>query len=79
MKNDVIGREGATGERAGRNGQKQNWSDDDAQVCGMKRVGLAAALVAVFGAFAPTPTENVIHVEISGLRNDKGQVLCALF
>jgi uncharacterized protein (DUF2141 family) len=50
---------------------------------GWKAVGLAAALVAAFGAFAqtpaPTPAENVIHVEISSLRNDKGQVLCALF
>jgi uncharacterized protein (DUF2141 family) len=26
----------------------------------------------------PTPA-NLIHVEIAGLRNDKGQVLCALF
>jgi uncharacterized protein (DUF2141 family) len=46
-------------------------------------VGLAAALVAPFGSLAqtpgPTPAENIIHVEISGLRNDKGRVLCALF
>jgi uncharacterized protein (DUF2141 family) len=45
-------------------------------------IGLAAALVAAVGTFAqtpPVPGENVIHVEISGLRNDKGQVLCALF
>jgi uncharacterized protein (DUF2141 family) len=44
---------------------------------------LAGALVAGPGTFgqAPTsaPAENVIHVDISGLRNDKGQVLCALF
>jgi len=50
---------------------------------GWKAVGWAAALVAAFGAFpqtpAPTPAENVIHVEISSLRNDKGQVLCGLF
>lgn len=25
------------------------------------------------------PAENVIHVEITGLRTDKGQVLCALY
>lgn len=25
------------------------------------------------------PGENVIHVEINGLRNDKGKVMCALF
>jgi uncharacterized protein (DUF2141 family) len=30
-------------------------------------------------AQAPSAQENLIHVEISGLRNDKGQVLCALF
>jgi uncharacterized protein (DUF2141 family) len=46
-----------------------------------KTLCLAAALVAAFGAFgqAPAPAENVVHVEISGLRNDKGQMLCALF
>ncbi len=53
------------------------------RLAGGKTVSLAAALVAAFGAFAQTPVlapaENVIHVEISGLRNDKGQVLCALF
>jgi uncharacterized protein (DUF2141 family) len=44
-------------------------------------VVLAGALVAACGAFGqtPAPAENVIHVEISGLRNDKGQMLCALF
>jgi uncharacterized protein (DUF2141 family) len=48
---------------------------------GWRAVGLAAVLVAAFGTFAqtPPPAENLIHVEISGLRNDKGQVLCALF
>ncbi len=28
---------------------------------------------------AQQPTENLIHVEISGLRNEKGQVLCAIY
>lgn len=28
---------------------------------------------------AQAPPENQIHVEITGLRNDKGQVLCSLF
>ena len=50
---------------------------------GQKTICLAAALVAAFGAFGqtppPAPAEKVIHVEISGLRNDKGQMLCALF
>jgi uncharacterized protein (DUF2141 family) len=48
---------------------------------GCRAVGLAAVLVAALGASAqtPAPAENVIHVEISGLRNDKGQLLCALF
>jgi len=50
-------------------------------LAGWKAVCLAGALVAAFGAFGQTPTsaENVIHVEISGPRNDKGQMLCALF
>jgi uncharacterized protein (DUF2141 family) len=41
----------------------------------------AAALVAACGAFGqtPAPAVNVIHVEIGGLRSDKGQMLCALF
>jgi uncharacterized protein (DUF2141 family) len=30
-------------------------------------------------ALAQAPQENQIHVEIAGLRNDKGQVLCSLF
>jgi uncharacterized protein (DUF2141 family) len=50
---------------------------------GWRAAGVTAALVATCGAFGQTPTlapaENVIHVEISGLRNDKGQMLCALF
>jgi uncharacterized protein (DUF2141 family) len=50
---------------------------------GWRAVGLAAALVATCSTFGLTPTpmpaENVIHVEIGGLRNDKGQMLCALF
>jgi uncharacterized protein (DUF2141 family) len=46
-----------------------------------KTLCLAAALIAASGAFgqAEASAENVVHVEISGLRNDKGQVLCALF
>ena len=49
---------------------------------GWKAIGLGVALVAarVGGVGqAPTPAENVIHVDISGLRSDKGQMLCALF
>jgi uncharacterized protein (DUF2141 family) len=50
-----------------------------------KTVGLGVALVAASGvsgqtpASAPAPPNNVIHVDISGLRSDKGQMLCALF
>ena len=46
-----------------------------------KTLWLAAALVVALSAVGqtPTPAENVIHVEVSGLRNDKGQMLCALF
>ena len=48
---------------------------------GSRAVCLAVALVAASNTFgqAQAPAENVIHVEISGLRSDKGQVLCALF
>lgn len=49
---------------------------------GCRAVGVAAALTAAIGASGQAPSasaENVIHVEISGLRNEKGQVLCALF
>jgi len=46
-----------------------------------KTLWLAAALIVALRAVGqtPTPAENVIHVEISGLRSDKGQMLCALF
>ncbi len=48
---------------------------------GWKAVGLGAALVAACSALGqtPAPAESVIHVDISGLRSDKGQMLCALF
>src|SRR5258707_4424022 len=49
---------------------------------GWRVVCLATALVATQGAFgqAQAPSaESVIHVEISGLRSDKGQMLCALY
>lgn len=49
-------------------------------------ISLGLALVATtVGTFGQTPTpalapgDNVIHVYISGLRSDKGQMLCALF
>lgn len=50
-----------------------------------KAGGLIAALISACAALGQTPAppaepaENVIHVEVSSLRNDKGQVLCALF
>ena len=42
---------------------------------------MAGSLVVACGALGqtPAPAENVVHVEISGLRNDHGQMLCALF
>jgi uncharacterized protein (DUF2141 family) len=50
---------------------------------GYRSLSLASVLLAALGASRQVPTvapaENVIHVDISGLRNDKGQVLCALF
>jgi uncharacterized protein (DUF2141 family) len=44
-------------------------------------VSLTGAVLAAVGALGqtPAPTQNVIHVEIKGLRNDKGQMLCALY
>ena len=50
-------------------------------LAGWTAVCLASALVTALGALGqtPAPSENVIHVEISGLRNDKGQMLCALY
>ncbi len=46
-----------------------------------RKIGLTAALVSAAGALGqtPAPAENVIHVEISGPRNDTGQMLCALY
>ncbi|MGH9537411.1 MAG: DUF2141 domain-containing protein [Terriglobales bacterium] len=49
----------------------------------LNRTVFAAGLVVIFAstllAQARPALGNVIHVEISGLRNDKGQVMCALF
>jgi uncharacterized protein (DUF2141 family) len=44
-------------------------------------VGLSAALGAARFACgqAPNSAESIIHVEISGLHNDNGQMLCALY
>jgi uncharacterized protein (DUF2141 family) len=40
---------------------------------------MLAMFTTSFLAQAVPASSDVIHVEISGLRNDKGQVLCALF
>jgi uncharacterized protein (DUF2141 family) len=43
-------------------------------------LALAGAILLVSSAaLAQPPQENQIHVEIAGLRNDKGQVVCDLF
>jgi uncharacterized protein (DUF2141 family) len=52
-----------------------------------KKIGLAAVLAAMVGAVGASgalwqtaaPAESVIHVDISGLRSDTGQMLCALY
>jgi uncharacterized protein (DUF2141 family) len=47
-----------------------------------KILALAAALLLISSAAlaqAQAPQENQIHVEIAGLRNDKGQAVCSLF
>jgi uncharacterized protein (DUF2141 family) len=51
---------------------------------GWRAVRLVGVLVAVaacgaLGQSPAPPPENVIHVEISGQRSDKGHMLCALF
>ena len=47
---------------------------------GREILALAGAFLLVSsGALAKAPQENQIHVEIVGMRNDKGQVVCALF
>jgi uncharacterized protein (DUF2141 family) len=40
--------------------------------------GLVFAFTAVLGAQEKPAPKNLIHVEISGLHSDKGEVLCAL-
>ena len=42
-------------------------------------VGMLLLSAAVSLLQTPSPQGNLIHVEIAGLRNDRGQVLCALF
>ena len=46
-----------------------------------KAIPLVAALIVASSTFGQprAQAENVVHVEISKLRNDKGQVLCVLF
>src|ERR1700726_2728209 len=46
-----------------------------------REIVLAAALLGAIGTFGqtPAPAENAIRVEISGLRSDTGQILCALY
>lgn len=48
---------------------------------GRKALYLIVALGAAWATNGqtPAPAENVIHVEIGGLRTDKGQMLCALY
>ena len=42
-------------------------------------IGTLLVVAAVALSQAQQPQVNLIHVDIDGLRNDKGQVLCALF
>jgi uncharacterized protein (DUF2141 family) len=41
--------------------------------------GVSVFLMLASCVLAQTPPENLIRVEIAGLRNDKGKVMCALF
>jgi uncharacterized protein (DUF2141 family) len=45
----------------------------------LSSVGTILVLAAASPPQAQPPQMNLIHVEIDGLRNDKGQVVCALF
>lgn len=38
-----------------------------------------AMMTAAVTATAQSTAQNVIHVDVEGLRNDKGQVMCALY
>jgi uncharacterized protein (DUF2141 family) len=48
-----------------------------------KAIGLVVMLFAAFDVSGQTPesgpADNIIHVDVTGLRSDNGQVLCALF
>jgi uncharacterized protein (DUF2141 family) len=45
-----------------------------------RNIGFATMLAGAVGQTpTPAPAENVIRVEISGLRSDTGQMLCALY
>jgi len=47
---------------------------------GLEILALAGTFLFVSSvALAKAPQENLIHAEILGMRNDKGQVVCALF
>src|SRR4030088_2764814 len=82
MKAYVVARGGEASDNA-----CQGWTEGKTggmmirMFAGRKAVCWGAALVAACGAFGqtPAPAVNGIHVEISGLRSDKGQMLCALF
>ena len=45
----------------------------------MRNFGTILFLLTVFLAQGHAPQANIIHVDIEGLRNDKGQVFCALY
>lgn len=47
-------------------------------LCELLALAFSFPLSAVFAQDQPAP-ENLIHVEIAGVHNDKGQVLCSLF
>src|SRR5262245_12282733 len=45
-------------------------------------LSLLAAFLALVGSALPqtqSPQENVIHIEIRGMRNSNGQVMCSLY
>ncbi len=67
----------------------QSQKPQRSRICGLKRTlacaVLAAATLRLVGGIARAanpnsePAANVVHVDVSGLHNDTGQVVCALF
>jgi uncharacterized protein (DUF2141 family) len=56
-------------------GNGQRWATISPVLCSLS---ILLGLLSTSFSQTPTPSE-LIHVEVSGMRNDKGQIVCALF